>query len=113
MISEASPEGTIKAALVVKLLADTRKMSQQVRTRSTKIRPADRAWLALAVGVAAYEVLAREGEMLSHSYDRWLINHPVLTWSATIVTAAHLLNLLPSQMDPYQWGFLIMGKHDI
>lgn len=67
------------------------------------MRAAERAWLALAVGVAAYELTARDGELLSHAVDRWLEAHPVLTFTAVGVTAAHLLNLLPERVDPFVW----------
>lgn len=67
------------------------------------MRAAERAWVALAVGVAAYEVMASDGELLSHAFDRWLDAHPVLTFTAVGVIAAHLLNLLPDRADPFVW----------
>lgn len=67
------------------------------------MRAAERAWFALGIGVLAYELMAREGELLSHQVDRWLESHPVLTTAAITVTAAHLLNLLPTKADPWVW----------
>jgi hypothetical protein len=69
------------------------------------MRASERAWMALGVGVATYEVLARDGELLSHQVDRWLETHPILTTVVVSVTAAHLLNLLPSRIDPWVWAF--------
>lgn len=61
--------------------------------------------MALAAAVAVYEIAADDGEMLSHAVDRWLESHPIITWTAITVTAAHLLNLLPPRVDPFVWGF--------
>lgn len=69
------------------------------------MRAAERAWVALGVGVLGYELLARDGELLSHQVDRWLEKHPVLTTAAVALTAAHLLNLLPPRVDPWVWAF--------
>ena len=69
------------------------------------MRASDKAWLTLAAGVVVYEIAADDGEMLSHAVDRWLVTHPVVTWTGVLVTAAHLLNLLPPQYDPFAWGF--------
>jgi hypothetical protein len=69
------------------------------------MRSAERAWVALGVGVAAYEVLARDGELLSHQVDRWLETHPVVTTAVVTFTAAHLLNILPPKADPWVWMF--------
>lgn len=80
-------------------------ISHVILARSNRIRPADRAWLALAIGVAGYEMFARDGELMSHSYDRWLVHRPVFTWAVTLITAAHLLNLLPDRWDPYNFVF--------
>jgi hypothetical protein len=70
------------------------------------MRSSERAWLALCIGVAAYEYLASDGELLSQQMDRWLASHPVITWVATVITAAHLLNVLDKHpalaaIDPF------------
>ncbi len=69
------------------------------------MRASDKAWLALGSSVAVYELVAKDGEMLSHSYDRWLTKRPILTWTCTLITAAHLLNVLPMRADPFVWGY--------
>jgi type II secretory pathway component PulF len=69
------------------------------------MRPSERAWVALGVGVIAYELLARDGELLSHQVDRWLDRHPIITTAAIAVTSAHLLNFLPQRLDPWAWAF--------
>ena len=69
------------------------------------MRSAERAWVALGVGVLAYELMAEDGELLSHQVDRWLEAHPVLTSAAVTITAAHLLNILPQRLDPWVWMF--------
>lgn len=62
----------------------------------------ERAWCALVTLVAGYEFAAPEGQLLSHAVDRWLQRHPVATYAAVAVTAAHLVNLIPEACDPYR-----------
>lgn len=69
------------------------------------MRASERAWLTLGIGVAVYELLARDGELLSHQVDRWLEKHPIITTAVVTVTAAHLLNLLPPRLDPLAVAF--------
>ena len=59
-------------------------------------------WVAIAAGVAAWDYFAPE--TLSHAVDRALEHK---TWryaavGAVAVTAAHLLNVIPEQADPFQ-----------
>lgn len=61
---------------------------------------ADRAWVALAAGVIAYEVAAPRGELLSEGVDRYLLRRPWLTRLVIAGLAAHLLNFIPVQLDP-------------
>jgi hypothetical protein len=67
----------------------------------TGLRQADYGWLAVAAVVVAAEVTAGPGEMLSHGAARYKAAHPVLTTSVVVVTAAHLLEWLPQNVDPY------------
>lgn len=67
------------------------------------MRPADRAWLTLAVGVVGYEVVAcrRPGwELLSQAADRHRVRHPVLVHALAVYLAAHLTRRWPAQVDP-------------
>lgn len=69
------------------------------------MRPAKWAWAALLIGVVGYELLAKDGELLSEEVDRWLVDHPVVTTTAITLTAAHLLNALPTWADPWAMAF--------
>lgn len=69
------------------------------------MRASERAWLTLAVGVIGYELLAKDGELMSHQVDRWLVSHPRVTTAAISLTALHLLNRLPEWCDPWSIGF--------
>ncbi|SKD60907.1 Uncharacterised protein [Mycobacteroides abscessus subsp. massiliense] len=73
-------------------------------------------WAAIAAAVLYHEINCREGELLSEAVDRGLAKHPVPIYVLVLVTAAHLLNWLPSQTDPYHLiGVLFKkskGKHD-
>lgn len=66
----------------------------------TSFRPADWAWIALAVGVLTYELAARPGELLSEGVDRYRNRHPVLTAGVIVYLALHLLRVWPSRFDP-------------
>ncbi|AYQ98523.1 hypothetical protein SEA_REPTAR3000_37 [Mycobacterium phage Reptar3000] len=76
------------------------------------MRPADRAWLALVAGVVAYEVFAPRGELLSEGMDRYLAGRWAWpTRAAVVVTAAHLLNVLPDRIDPiHRLGALVVPR---
>lgn len=65
------------------------------------MRASERAWAALAIGAIGYEVMAPQGEMLSHAFDGFLERHPVITWVSTLVLVAHLLNVIPPRFDPF------------
>lgn len=67
------------------------------------MRPADRAWLTLAVGVTCYEVAAflrHDWELLSSAFDRYRAARPVLAHVAVIYLALHLLRRIPPRFDP-------------
>lgn len=53
-------------------------------------------WAAIAAAVLYHEINCREGELLSEAVDRGLAKHPVPIYVLVLVTAAHLLNWLPS-----------------
>jgi hypothetical protein len=68
-----------------------------------ELRPSTLAWATLATSVAAYDVLCPKGETLSEGVDRAL-EHPlgrILAVGAIALTASHLMNLLPTQVDPF------------
>ncbi|ARQ95476.1 hypothetical protein I5G81_gp37 [Mycobacterium phage Shandong1] len=64
------------------------------------MRCSDKAWLALGVGVAVYEVSCPHGELLSEGVDRYLARRKWTTRVVVVGLAAHLLNLIPHQVDP-------------
>lgn len=64
----------------------------------------DRAWIALAVGVAAYDAWAglTGHETMSQSYYR-AIRHPFRKWPTIMVWAyitGHLFHIIPTRFDP-------------
>jgi hypothetical protein len=65
---------------------------------------AKRAWGVLGLGVLAYELACPVGQTLSEGVDRALERHKLLTTAAVGLTALHLLNVLPSQLDPFTQG---------
>lgn len=62
-----------------------------------------KAWIGLGVGVAAYDLLATEGETLSEGFYRGT-EHPVyryMCFGMLGATALHLLDILPDKYDPF------------
>ncbi|WP_457062777.1 DUF7427 family protein [Mycobacteroides abscessus] len=83
---------------------------------STRALPGKYMWAVIFGGVAYHDALCKDNDTLSEVVDRALEKHPVLVHVLVLVTAAHLLNWLPSQTDPYHLiGVLFKkskGKHD-
>jgi hypothetical protein len=60
----------------------------------------DVAWLAIAAGIALYEVAAPKGELLSEAVDRYRYKHPFVTNGVIAYLSLHLLRQWPKRMDP-------------
>ncbi|WP_306365323.1 hypothetical protein [Nocardia sp. CC227C] len=60
-------------------------------------------WLFVGAAVVVAEVVAPEGELLSEGVDKAMEHHPVLTRAAIEITARHLTNDLPANLDPFTW----------
>lgn len=63
---------------------------------------ARRMWAFIFGLVVLYELNCSEGELLSEEVDRMLVKHPLATYIFTFTTVAHLLNRLPTSVDPYR-----------
>lgn len=74
------------------------------------LRPADRAWLALAGGVAVYELAASDGELLSEAADRYMLSHPWITRAVVFSIAVHLCNVIPARFDILHWLFTMKQR---
>lgn len=61
---------------------------------------AEVAWGVIAAGVAAYEWLAPENQLLSHAADRSMEKHPLVTSAIVGAFALHLVNVFPDKYDP-------------
>lgn len=57
-------------------------------------------WIALVAGVVAFDLLAPE--TMSNAFRRGLKSHELLTLGAWAITSAHLLNILPEEVDPFK-----------
>jgi hypothetical protein len=57
------------------------------------MRNSDRAWLALAGGVATYDLIAADNERLSDAARRYFKSQPVATASIILMTGLHLRRL--------------------
>src|SRR6202161_4573666 len=64
------------------------------------MRNSDRAWVALAGGVAAYDLIAADDEQLTNAARRYFKSQPIATASMILVTALHLVGGIPPRCDP-------------
>ena len=67
------------------------------------MKPADVAWVALALAVLGYEAAAatrRDWELLSEAADRYRAGHPVITHLTIVYLAGHLTRRWPRRLDP-------------
>jgi hypothetical protein len=65
--------------------------------------PSTKAWIGLGIGIAAYDILAPEGETLSDGFRRGL-EHPIYKYlciGGLGATALHLMKILPEPIDPF------------
>ena len=65
-----------------------------------RLRPADKAWLSLAFGVLAWDLLCPDDEMLSEASSRYAASHPLVAYAVVVSVALHLVDRLPSWIDP-------------
>lgn len=73
------------------------------------MRPSERAWTAIGLGVIAYDVLAPPHETLSERVDDALEVSPykrAATLGAIALVAAHLGNVIPQRYDPFHYALL-------
>ena len=70
-----------------------------------KMRDSDRAWVALAGGVAAYDLIATDDEQLTNAARRYFKSQPIATVSMILVTGLHLIGGIPPWCDPITLTF--------
>jgi|SRR5271168_114644 len=63
------------------------------------------AWALMAAGVLGYEVVCKDGQLLSECVDEWLSSRPILTRAAIAALALHLGNAVPERYDVVSLGF--------
>lgn len=74
------------------------------------LQQSDYGWLAVLAVVAAAEVSACPGQMLSHAMVRYKAAHPVVVTAVVLTTAAHLLEWIPPPVDPFHRLACWFGK---
>ena len=65
------------------------------------MRNSDRAWLALAAGVAAYDLAANDDELLTDAARRYFKSKPLPTAAMILMTSLHLIGGIPRWCDPF------------
>ncbi|MGV0793000.1 DUF7427 family protein [Mycolicibacterium sp. XJ1819] len=69
---------------------------------TVRLRKGDWAWIALAGGIALYEHRVEDdNDLLSRRAAAYRKRMPLTTTAVVLVTAAHLLELLRPERDPY------------
>lgn len=63
------------------------------------MRPSDRAWIALGVGVVAWDAACPRGEMLSEASARYAKTRPWLWKGLVVYVAGHLMHIWPERID--------------
>jgi hypothetical protein len=76
-----------------------------VTEEAVTMRSSDRAWVALASGVAAYDLIATDDELLTNAARRYFKSQPIATVSTILVTGLHLVGGLPPWCDPITLTF--------
>ena len=66
---------------------------------------ARQAWALIAACVLGYEVVSKDGQLLSQWADEWLASKPILTRAAIAALALHLGNAIPQRYDVVSLGF--------
>jgi hypothetical protein len=66
---------------------------------------ARQAWAVMAAVVLGYEVVCKDGQLLSECVDEWLVSKPILTRAAIAALALHLGNAVPERYDVVSLGF--------
>ncbi len=69
------------------------------------MRSSDLAWVALASGIAAYDLTAADDEQLTNAARRYFKSQPIATASTILVTGLHLIGGIPSWCDPITLSF--------
>jgi hypothetical protein len=70
-----------------------------------KMRDSDREWVALAGGVAAYDLIVTDDEQLTNAARRYFKSQPIATASMILVTCLHLVGGIPPWCDPITLTF--------
>jgi len=69
------------------------------------MRSSDRAWLARAAGVTAYDLIATDDEQLSDAAHRYFRSQPATTASIILLTGLHMIGGIPAWCDPFTLSF--------
>lgn len=78
---------------------------------TSRLRPADRAWLTLTAAILAWEISCPPGEMLSHATARYMSTHRWLTATTITYLALHLADVIPHGVDPLRRLTAITTHH--
>ena len=76
-----------------------------------RLKPSSGAWIALGIGIAAYDILCPQGETLSEGVDRLMERRhgKAMALGGIALVGAHLANLIPEQYDPFHYA--LAWKH--
>lgn len=61
----------------------------------------ERVIIALAAAILAHELTANPEDLITAVYRRWRTRNPHAAIGFILITAAHLIGILPAALDPY------------
>ena len=78
------------------------------------LRPSDKAWIALGIGVLAWDMVCPDDEMLSEASRRYAKSHRIAARAVVASVALHLIDLLPPWVDPiHRIGRVVRGLRSL
>lgn len=85
-------------------------MMKKTKTLRATLRHSDWAWIALVLGILGYEIAAKDNELLSEAFDRYMERTPWLMRIITGLVALHLINAIPPRYDLLHLVFSLKKK---
>ena len=67
-----------------------------------RVRTGDKAILIGVIAIGLYEkYVADDADLISSRVAHYKRHHPIVTVAVVLITAGHLIELLPLEVDPY------------
>lgn len=77
------------------------------------MRPAHKALVALAGGVVAYNIAAKDGETISEGLDELIVKYPMVARAVIALVALHCANAINQRVDPLHLAFVAARRRRV